>query len=135
MDKALEMLQTALAWRASREPHTLRASMQEMQFQVGETGGGTREQMDNPDGRYFTKQGQTGKIYLAGTDRWGRPVVIFNNSVNNSNDPRAQMRYLAFNLETALRQARVRVERKLGIGGACMTGQGGGCLRGCWKVG
>jgi hypothetical protein len=57
-------------------------------------------------------QGQTGKIYNAGTDRWGRPVVIFNNSVNNSNDPRAQMRYLAFNLETALRKARVRLLRE-----------------------
>lgn len=52
------------------------------------------------------EQGRTGKIYNAGMDRWGRPVVIFNNSVNNSNDPRAQMRYLAFNLETALRKAR-----------------------------
>lgn len=52
------------------------------------------------------EQGKTGKIYNAGVDRWGRPVVIFNNSVNNSNDPRAQMRYLAFNLEMALRKAR-----------------------------
>lgn len=67
----------------SREPYTLRATLPEMQ-----------------------EQGRTGKIYNAGADRWGRPVVIFNNSVNNSNDPRAQMRYLAFNLETALRKAR-----------------------------
>lgn len=94
MDKALEMLHTALAWRGSREPDTLRASMAEMQH-----------------------QGQTGKIYNAGTDRWGRPVVIFNNSVNNSNDPRAQMRYLAFNLETALRKARVRAWLRLGVEG------------------
>ncbi len=61
-------------------------------------------------------QGQTGKIYNAGTDRWGRPVVIFNNSVNNSNDPAQQMRYLAFNLEMALRKARVRALRRGDVG-------------------
>lgn len=58
MDKSRELLLAALAWRDIRQPHKLSALVPEMEF-----------------------QGRTGKIYVAGWDRWQRPVLIFDNSV------------------------------------------------------
>ena len=32
----------------------------------------------------MSKEAETGKIYVAGHDRWCRPVVVFDNSVQNT---------------------------------------------------
>jgi len=58
VEKAKEMLLTALLWRDVRQPHTLTATSEEFEF-----------------------ESRTGKIFYAGKDRWERPVLIFNNSV------------------------------------------------------
>lgn len=60
VDKAKELLLSAMTWRDVRQPHQLSALLPEMEFQA-----------------------RTGKIYLAGWDRWHRPLVIFDNSVRS----------------------------------------------------
>jgi hypothetical protein len=34
----------------------------------------------------MSKEAETGKIYVAGHDRWCRPVVVFDNSVQNTHN-------------------------------------------------
>ena len=46
---------------------------------------------------------ETGKIYLPGMDVHGRPVVIFDNTVQNTNNVDKQMEFLAWSLEFAIR--------------------------------
>ena len=77
---AIEMIESALEWRSLRKPSTLQATDKMLQY-----------------------EGSTGKIYVANMDRWGRPILIFDNSANNSKDEDGQMLYLAFNLERTQR--------------------------------
>jgi len=50
----------------------------------------------------MSKEGETGKIYVSGLDRQGRPIVVFDNSVQNTNDVSANIVYLSWNLEHAI---------------------------------
>jgi len=51
------------------------------------------------------KEARTGKVRVAyELDVWGRSIVIFDNTVQNTHDPQAHMRFLAFNLNHALRR-------------------------------
>ena len=83
--KACTMLKTALEWRAKREPHNL--------FKVD---------MDRHKAEKMSYEAETGKIQLAGRDRYDREVVIFDNSVQNTQDSDGQLTFLAWNLEMAI---------------------------------
>lgn len=87
VNKAAKLLTQALEWRASRRPHVHDYSELEL-------------------------EARTGKVRVATEpDRWGRPIVIFDNTVQNTKDADANMRFLAFNLEHALRRAKPPVEK------------------------
>lgn len=87
VNKAAKLLTQALEWRASRRP-------------------------DVHDYSELEVEARTGKVRVAiEPDRWGRPIVIFDNTVQNTNDAEANMRFLAFNLEHALRRAKPPVEK------------------------
>ena len=45
----------------------------------------------------------TGKIYFAGFDQWKRPVIVLNNTVQNTHSHDAHMVFLAWNLELGTR--------------------------------
>ena len=60
------------------------------------------EQLDNFI-QDMEKEGCTGKIYLPGFDRWNRPIVVFDNTVQNTSDMNGQLRYLAWSLNLAIR--------------------------------
>jgi len=51
----------------------------------------------------FSKEGETGKIYNAGLDRWGRSLVVFDNTVQNTKVVDGQMKFLAWQLNLACR--------------------------------
>ena len=48
-------------------------------------------------------EGETGKIYIPGFDRYHRPLVVFDNTVQNTNNMEGQMKFLAWNLNLACR--------------------------------
>ena len=52
----------------------------------------------------FEREGATGKVRLTGKDRWDRPVLVLDNTLENTRDVDAQMRHLAWNLERAIRR-------------------------------
>eukprot|EP00291_Cryptomonas_curvata_P014244 CAMPEP_0172181970 /NCGR_PEP_ID=MMETSP1050-20130122/18130_1 /TAXON_ID=233186 /ORGANISM="Cryptomonas curvata, Strain CCAP979/52" /LENGTH=264 /DNA_ID=CAMNT_0012855345 /DNA_START=69 /DNA_END=860 /DNA_ORIENTATION=+ len=81
---ALKLLLSALEWRALRRPELV-------------------ERMPGFE-EVFGKQGATGKVYCPGTDRWGRPVLVLDNTVENSSDADGRLLFLAWNLEFACRQ-------------------------------
>lgn len=51
----------------------------------------------------MSKESETGKIWCPGSDQWGRPVVIFDNTVQNTNSVDDQMLFLAWCLEFAIK--------------------------------
>ena len=78
--KAAKLLREALTWRLTRRPHHV-------------------------DYAELDRELVTGKLRVAAQlDKYGRPVVIFDNSVQNTKDAGAQLRALAFVLEHALRR-------------------------------
>ena len=78
--KAKALLLNALEWRARRRPHVV-------------------------DYAEIEAESRTGKLRVAPSlDRWGRPVVVFDNSVQNTKESGGQLRCLAFVLEHALRR-------------------------------
>jgi len=79
--KARELLLSSLQWRKLRHPH------QHCSW--------------DPN---IMEGGRTGKVYLPGFDRWGRSIIILNNSVENSKNPDDIMEYMAFNFDFALRE-------------------------------
>lgn len=48
-------------------------------------------------------EARTGKYFLGGTDRWGRPVLVMDNTVQNTSDVERQLRGLVFMLWRAMR--------------------------------
>ena len=79
---SLTLLKTAMRWREARRPDLL---------------------LTDPDWEpKMSREGATGKIYFPGFDRWGRPVLVFNNQVQNTASVDDQMRFLAWNLEVAI---------------------------------
>ena len=49
------------------------------------------------------REGCTGKIYIPGHDKYGRPVIIFDDGAQNTDDVNGQLRYLAWSLNLACR--------------------------------
>jgi hypothetical protein len=78
------MLKTAGEWRKFREPHL-----------VEETDG-WQEKM--------SRESETGKVYVPGNDQWGRPVIVLDNTVQNTNSIDDQMLFLAWNLEFGIKE-------------------------------
>jgi hypothetical protein len=80
---ALTLISEALKWRELRQPSRLLA---------------------DPDSTAkMSIEAETGKIYFPGSDRWGRPVLVLNNQVQNTACVEDQMKYLAWSLELAVR--------------------------------
>lgn len=77
----MNLLVTALKWRQIRKPDQL-------------------QYMVDWDVK-MSKESETGKIYCPGYDKWSRPVLIFDNTVQNTNVVDDQMNFLAWNLEFA----------------------------------
>ena len=75
---AKSMIDEAIRWRSLRRPESIVAAEMEV-------------------------ESRTGKIYVPGRDRWGRPVIIFDNTVQNTSNIDNQMRFLAWSLEFAIR--------------------------------
>ena len=57
------------------------------------------------------KEALTGKTRIGGFDRHGRPVVVLDNTVENTNDPVEQMRFLMFNMELSIKSMISPVEK------------------------
>jgi hypothetical protein len=79
---SFDLLVSALEWRKTRVPVNGIESLP-----------GWEEKM--------SKESETGKIYIPGFDKWNRPVVVFDNTVQNTTSVDDQLTFLAWNLEYA----------------------------------
>eukprot|EP00292_Cryptomonas_paramecium_P011547 CAMPEP_0113717492 /NCGR_PEP_ID=MMETSP0038_2-20120614/34566_1 /TAXON_ID=2898 /ORGANISM="Cryptomonas paramecium" /LENGTH=311 /DNA_ID=CAMNT_0000645313 /DNA_START=83 /DNA_END=1015 /DNA_ORIENTATION=+ /assembly_acc=CAM_ASM_000170 len=91
VEQSLKLIIEALEWRATRRPDLIDKLPENEEL--------------------LSKESSTGKLYCAGSDRWGRPVVIFNNTVENSNDSEGRMLLLAWNLEFACKMMPTGVDK------------------------
>jgi hypothetical protein len=87
LQDAVTLLTKALNWREKRKPDDC--------FKRPEWGTKWREFMKN--------ESQTGKVWVSDLDRHGRTVVVFDNTVQNTQSTDDQMLFLAWSLEFALR--------------------------------
>lgn len=78
------MLKTAGEWRKFRKPHLV-------------------EQMDGWSEK-MSRESETGKVYVPGKDQWGRPVIVLDNTVQNTDSIDDQMLFLAWNLEFGIKE-------------------------------
>ena len=97
--KALKMIITALEWRIRRPSHRWRLAAAAPGY------AGPPDAEAEARAHKFKQSASTGKIRVMGTDRHGRPVMVFDNSRENEADPGAMMEYLAFNMELCVRTA------------------------------
>ena len=82
---AAQLLEGCLMWRTKRQPYWVLS------------------EPESAISKEFEHESVTGKIQVPGTDRWGRAVLIFDNSVQNTTGHDAQMRFLAWNMELCYR--------------------------------
>ena len=103
---AADMLHAALLWRVRRSPP------------------GPLCDLDSADGAFLRLEGGRGKVYVPdGVDCHGRGVLVLDNSVQRSGSSlQASMRYFAFCIQLALRQAELARARGGGEGGAPAPG-------------
>ena len=80
---SFDMIVEALKWREKRQPSRI------------ESQSGWEEKM--------SKESETGKIYCPGHDRWGRSLLVFDNTVQNTPHVDDHMLFLAWNLEFAIK--------------------------------
>jgi hypothetical protein len=78
---ALDLSIEALKWREHRQPSRVHL-------------------MPNWEEK-MKKENETGKIYIPGLDKWHRPILVFDNTVQNNNSVDAQMLFLGWYLELA----------------------------------
>lgn len=88
-----DLIKNALKWRDMRKPGEIEQSQKW------------------PEG--IEKEGETGKIYCPGYDRWGRSVLVFDNAVQNTKCVDDQMTFLAWNLEFAIKLMKPNVDKYL----------------------
>ena len=88
--KALRMIQSALQWRVRRPCQRWHLA--------GPRGDAERTGM-------FEQAGNTGKIRVPGVDRFGRAVMVFDNSRENVNDADVMIEFLAYNMDLCRRTA------------------------------
>lgn len=84
VELALALLKTAGEWRMFREPHLVEHNI------------GWEKKMSH--------ESETGKIYNPGKDQWGRPVLVLDNTVQNTDSVDDQMMLLAWNLEFGIKE-------------------------------
>eukprot|EP00035_Acanthoeca_spectabilis_P014841 m.291844 g.291844 ORF g.291844 m.291844 type:complete len:481 (+) comp16232_c0_seq5:10351-11793(+) len=87
--KAEKMLVKTLDWRLKERPDLLRAA----DF--------------SPD------EAATGKCRFAGMDRWGRPILVLDNTVENTTDVDVHMRLLFWTTERMIRRMKPPVEKQV----------------------
>jgi diazepam-binding inhibitor (GABA receptor modulator, acyl-CoA-binding protein) len=92
MKSALQLLNDALIWRIQRQVDTVEDNIIEWE-------------------NIFSIESCTGKIYVPGKDQWGRPVVVFDNTVQNTKNVDRQMEFLAWNLNMACRMMNDDVDK------------------------
>lgn len=85
--KALKLLKETIEWRSEVRPDLLRAGPLE-------------------------DEARTGKIKRPGLDRHGRPLLILDNTVENTSEQEGQMTYLRWNIENLGRQMKNGVEKQ-----------------------
>jgi len=94
VEAAQAMLQQALAWRSKRMPYWL---LTDPSSDVAQA---------------FRLEGRTGKVYVVdGCDRFGRGMCVLDNSVQNTVDIDAQLRYLAYCIEAARSNCHAGVDK------------------------
>mmetsp|Transcript_18765 Transcript_18765/g.27126 ORF Transcript_18765/g.27126 Transcript_18765/m.27126 type:complete len:288 (+) Transcript_18765:34-897(+) len=91
VNAACKMLIEAKTWRNFRQPHSVES------------------RDDWPSA--MSKETETGKVYIPGHDKWGRPLLVFNNQVQNTSCPDAHMTLLSWNMEFAIRQMPSHVDK------------------------
>lgn len=92
VDASLVLIKTALEWRQKRKPDRIEdqpAWMKRISYEC-----------------------TTGKVYCPDFDRWGRPVLVFDNTVQNTSNWNDHMEFLAWNLEFATRLMKPKVVDK-----------------------
>lgn len=87
------MLKTAGKWRQFREPHLV-------------------EQTDGWQDK-MSRESETGKVYTPGKDQWGRPLIILDNTVQNTDSVDDQMLFLAWNLEFGIKEMTPKIDKFL----------------------
>ena len=91
--KSLKMLLEALRWRSRRPSHRWCLA-------------------NDPDRcKLFRYHASLGKIYVPGVDIHGRPVMVFDNSKENSNSADEMMQFLAWNMEFCRRTAQAPADK------------------------
>jgi hypothetical protein len=81
LEESRKLIQAALQWRSNRKVSKL-------------------DQVKGWE-KFMSKESESGKIYVPGHDRYGRPVVVFDNTVQNTDSSEDHMNFLAWNLEFA----------------------------------
>ena len=59
----------------------------------------------------MSHESETGKIYVPGKDKYGRPVIVFDNSVQNTTSIDDQLSFVSFNFEYACRMMEPKVDK------------------------
>lgn len=91
IEEAYKLFVIALEWREVRKPSEIDRQ---------------------PDWEAFlSKESESGKIYVAGYDQWSRPVLIFNNTVQNTPHIEDHMTFLAWNLEFATKIMSPKIDK------------------------
>jgi hypothetical protein len=85
VQKSSRMLITALEWRAKRNPN---------QWFQRSSGSDLLAQHE--------RESATGKIQLRGRDKYQREIIVFDNTVQNTDGSDGQLNFLAWNLEMAI---------------------------------
>lgn len=91
MTKSHALICDALKWRSERKPHEI------------ERQPGWQDKLKH--------EAMTGKIYIPGKDKYGRSVVVFDNTVQNTTDHDDQINFLAWNLEFAIHEMSKEVDK------------------------
>lgn len=86
IDRAFKALRETLRWRRKYKPHLI-------------------------DPADLSEEARTGKEYLNGYDKFGRPILYLRNHRENTKNHGAQIRLLIFNLETAIKLMPSGVEK------------------------
>lgn len=92
VEKSTELIKSALQWREKRKPAEIEKSplwLKEMSLECS-----------------------TGKVYCPAYDRYNRPVLVFDSTVQNTADTNGHMQFLAWNLEFATRLCKPQVVDK-----------------------
>ena len=95
MDKSQKMLVNALKWRRQRLAGW----------------GLLNKSRIVQNAEDLKTEAETGKVYHPGLDKWGRPILVFDNHVENTWKQDQNMKFLCWNMERAIRLMPQGVEK------------------------